>query len=352
MNKHIQRFLFLALLAGIFSNFSAREAHAQPSFLSGAASQRLAVVDVSSSMSGAKWFSVQQIFPLWLQRQSTNGKVGLVTVGGECVGSPSVSLPVGAMVSDLEAAFRQLAPSGGTPLNLVLAGTPKLFDLNSQGGREITLFTDGQDSCGGDTCALARDLYNKHQIVIHVALLDADPKLRQLADCITSATTGTVTDLTKPTLPSTPLFGGGMPTGMSLLFGLPWLDFWRLVVWALYTVAGVLTARVIYRHLVNVASWSPPPARIYATFVAILASTFVGVMLFSPWVALQVGLAILLLILAAVPVVIKMGAAKNSPATGPLDPPHLPPTSPGWGDEDSSLLAKTTTISSNPWGEA
>ena len=158
------------------------------------------LVDHGGSMSerafggnhATRWDVVRQSVPEWLAKLPADTQVGMATVGGACGSPPMVWRRTAASRDGVLDTLNRLAPSGQTPLNAVLERIPELFAPGA-GPRKLVLLSDGGNSCAPqrNTCELARELYDKHRILIEVVAFVADPALASEFQCIAQVTGGT-----------------------------------------------------------------------------------------------------------------------------------------------------------------
>jgi Ca-activated chloride channel family protein len=112
---------------------------------------------------------------------------------GSCKDSELV-VPVGPLDKGaLRSALGTARPLGNTPIAYSLREAAK--DLPSEGPRTIVLVSDGEESCGGDPCQVARDL-SKQGLDLHVDVVgfQVDDKARNQLTCIAQAGRGTFYD--------------------------------------------------------------------------------------------------------------------------------------------------------------
>ncbi|MGN6574297.1 MAG: vWA domain-containing protein [Nocardioides sp.] len=112
---------------------------------------------------------------------------------GSCQDSELV-VPVGPLDKGaLRNALGKARPLGNTPIAYSLREAAK--DLPSEGSRTIVLVSDGEESCGGDPCQVARDL-SKQGLDLHVDVVgfQVDAKARNQLTCIAQAGRGTFYD--------------------------------------------------------------------------------------------------------------------------------------------------------------
>jgi Ca-activated chloride channel family protein len=65
-------------------------------------------------------------------------------------------------------AVDKLAPAGRTPLTAAVRQAAEVLDFPAKAGT-IVVVTDGEETCGGDPCALAKSLHEKDdQLTVHV----------------------------------------------------------------------------------------------------------------------------------------------------------------------------------------
>jgi Ca-activated chloride channel family protein len=127
-------------------------------------------------------------------------EVGLRLYGSEIEDGPGscqdseLVVPVGPLDKRaLRTALGKARPRGNTPIAYSLAEAAK--DLPTEGPRTIVLVSDGEESCGGDPCAVARDL-SRQGLDLHVDVvgLQVDDAARNQLTCIAQAGRGTFYD--------------------------------------------------------------------------------------------------------------------------------------------------------------
>ncbi len=112
---------------------------------------------------------------------------------GSCQDSELV-VPVGPLDKGaVRTALGKAGPLGNTPIAYSLRQAAK--DLPSEGPRTIVLVSDGEESCGGDPCEVARDL-SQQGLDLHVDVVgfQVDDKARNQLTCIAQAGRGTFYD--------------------------------------------------------------------------------------------------------------------------------------------------------------
>ena len=307
--------------------------------------EQVAIIDQSTSMSALAldpehplWNRLEvtkAVFPVWLDRLPQDSRTGIVTVGGECGKPPTLKLDPGTDRNTLKQQVAGLSLAGQTPLNQVLESVPTMFSP-SKGEKRVVLFTDGGDSCGGDTCAIARDLYARHGIVVDVVVLGmGDRELSVTAQCITTATTGRIIELTTTTQVVRQLTGEPPPppvptptsttttvtvttTLTGWIYGLVW---WHIVTALLGILATVAAARVVYKHLFHPARWSTSHAVLLASLFAVSAALTLVVALFTgaAWLAAVMGLLTVVLMLVTVTRPVKLAAPLSTRSARDLE---------------------------------
>ncbi|MBD8868760.1 VWA domain-containing protein [Nocardioides donggukensis] len=112
---------------------------------------------------------------------------------GSCRDSELV-VPVGPVDGrSLRAAVDRAEPTGNTPLAYSLEQS--VGDLPEEGQRTIVLVSDGEESCGGDPCAVARDLSQQGlDVRVDVVGFQVDGAARDQLTCIAQAGRGTYYD--------------------------------------------------------------------------------------------------------------------------------------------------------------
>ncbi|MEK6958880.1 MAG: VWA domain-containing protein [archaeon] len=85
-------------------------------------------------------------------------------------------------------AITPLQPSGLTPIELSLTEAKNDFKLN--GKKAIILISDGQETCNGDPCKVAKEMANEGISVIHTVGFDLAEDGVQDLKCVAAATGG------------------------------------------------------------------------------------------------------------------------------------------------------------------
>lgn len=86
---------------------------------------------------------------------------------------------------------QNLKATGYTPIAYTLSQTPNDFAGISGGKKILVLVSDGKESCGGDPCAVAKELKSKGlDVVIHPIGFAVDEETKQQLQCIAQATGG------------------------------------------------------------------------------------------------------------------------------------------------------------------
>jgi Ca-activated chloride channel family protein len=84
-----------------------------------------------------------------------------------------------------------LKAQGYTPIAYSLRKAMGDFRGDKAVGRAILLVSDGEETCGGDPCAVAKELEaSGYDLVIHVVGFDVDPQARAQLECTAHATGG------------------------------------------------------------------------------------------------------------------------------------------------------------------
>ncbi|QNN54152.1 VWA domain-containing protein [Nocardioides mesophilus] len=112
---------------------------------------------------------------------------------GSCKDSELV-VPVGPKdAGALNKALDRAKPLGNTPIAFSLQEAAE--DLPAEGSRSIVLVSDGEESCGGDPCRVARDL-SQQGLDLHVDVVgfQVDQAARNQLTCIAQAGRGTFYD--------------------------------------------------------------------------------------------------------------------------------------------------------------
>lgn len=138
------------------------------------------VFDASSSMAAnmaepgrpARITEAREALRLALPDIALYRRLGLVVYGpGERTGCGHVRLHLSPMPDAAEiimAELDALRPDGNTPLTTAVdAAVDSVAAANGRG--QVVLITDGEESCGGQTCSVARDIAMDHPgVTVHV----------------------------------------------------------------------------------------------------------------------------------------------------------------------------------------
>ncbi|MGH3356800.1 MAG: VWA domain-containing protein, partial [Nocardioidaceae bacterium] len=112
---------------------------------------------------------------------------------GSCKDSELVVPVDGVDRPALKKAVGQAEPKGNTPIAYSLKQAAK--DLPEEGKRTILLVSDGEESCGGDPCQVARDLSAQGlDVRVDVIGFQVDSAARNQLTCIAQAGRGTYYD--------------------------------------------------------------------------------------------------------------------------------------------------------------
>lgn len=113
-----------------------------------------------------------------LPRVASRRPLGLITYGpGSRPACSNVSLELRPTINaaeQIQSRVDALKPDGRTPLSLAVRKAAEVLDFRNRPGT-IVLLTDGEETCGGDPCALAKDLKREgarttvHVISYHIA---------------------------------------------------------------------------------------------------------------------------------------------------------------------------------------
>ena len=112
---------------------------------------------------------------------------------GSCQDS-ELTVPVGPVDKPaLRRALGDARPLGNTPIAVSLREAAE--DLGEEGARSIVLVSDGEESCGGDPCRVARDL-TQDGLDLHVDVVgfQVDASARNQLTCVAQAGRGTFYD--------------------------------------------------------------------------------------------------------------------------------------------------------------
>ena len=159
----------------------------------------LLVLDASGSMAGkvagrTKMTIAREVVGNLVQRWSPAIPLGLMAYGhrrkGDCDDIQMV-VPVGpADPAALRQAVGRLSPRGHTPLSRAVRRAAAALKGYS-GGATIILISDGKETCGEDSCAVARALKRANAgLVIHVVGFDLSRAERRGVACIAKNTGG------------------------------------------------------------------------------------------------------------------------------------------------------------------
>ena len=98
-------------------------------------------------------------------------RVGLITYGAGPYMQCNVHLDFAPMANAAEAimhAVNGLTPAGKTPLTAAVAQAADVLDYRAKPGL-IVVITDGEETCGGSPCALAKQLHDEAmQLAVHI----------------------------------------------------------------------------------------------------------------------------------------------------------------------------------------
>ena len=98
-------------------------------------------------------------------------RVGLITYGPGPYMQCNVHLDFAPMANAAEAimhAVNGLTPAGKTPLTSAVAQAADVLDYRAKPGL-IVVITDGEETCGGSPCALAKQLHDEAmQLAVHI----------------------------------------------------------------------------------------------------------------------------------------------------------------------------------------
>jgi Ca-activated chloride channel homolog len=98
-------------------------------------------------------------------------RVGLISYGPGPYMQCNVHLDFAPMANAAEAimhAVNGLTPAGKTPLTSAVAQAADVLDYRAKPGL-IVLITDGEETCGGSPCALAKQLHDEAmQLAVHI----------------------------------------------------------------------------------------------------------------------------------------------------------------------------------------
>lgn len=162
--------------------------------------ETLILLDLSSSMNGRiqgtkKIDHVKEALLEFLDSLPAKEWIGLRVLGnGLGCGSTKLLVPIAQDNKDtLKGLISDLRPSGLTPLALALERSTKDFDWTREGEKLILLLSDGEDSCGGDPCAVIQRIKADHPdlgIRIDVVALDVARRAQRQLACLADLTGG------------------------------------------------------------------------------------------------------------------------------------------------------------------
>jgi len=100
--------------------------------------------------------------------------------------------PIGKVdKTSLTSKINSLSPMGWTPIDYSLRQAKNDFPATSEYGKMIILVSDGEETCGGDPCAAAKEMVSSgFDVVINTVGFDVDNKTEQQLKCIAAATGG------------------------------------------------------------------------------------------------------------------------------------------------------------------
>jgi Ca-activated chloride channel family protein len=173
--------LALSIFCGIPSGF-ARDFERTP-----CTEDAMIVFDASGSMSST-WGAhaarridmVRDALGRILPSVTSFRRIGLMTYGpaqdpglfNQCDNVDLIFLPVPNAATRIMASVQRLMPAGGTPLTRAVEQGAEALDFRTKPG-VIVVLTDGEDTCGGSPCHVARALHAiAEQLTIHVIGLD------------------------------------------------------------------------------------------------------------------------------------------------------------------------------------
>ncbi len=160
--------ILLCLSAGLISAASL-SAIAEPAKTSLCRQDAMIVFDASGSMSGmlrtgvreSRITRVRQALQEVLPQIEIYRNLGLIVYGsGQADSCSSIDIrftPAPNSAARIIAEVDALVPSGGTPLTRAVQLAADVLKFREREGT-IVLFTDGEETCGGATCSLARRL--------------------------------------------------------------------------------------------------------------------------------------------------------------------------------------------------
>lgn len=131
------------------------------------------VFDATGSMLGTRIIQARAAVRKVMPALAAKRAVGLVTYGGtnETVACGSIRvrrLPALTNGDDILREIDAIVPSGRTPLTEAVSTAVGVLDRDAPAG-VVVLVTDGEENCGGDPCALGRQLRDRgSRITVHV----------------------------------------------------------------------------------------------------------------------------------------------------------------------------------------
>ena len=102
-------------------------------------------------------------------------------------------VPLESLDADnLREKVRLVEANGATPIAYSLRRAGEDFSGLEGQKNIVILISDGVESCGGDPCAVARELHESNlDLNIHCVGFQADQKTREMLECIAQASSGT-----------------------------------------------------------------------------------------------------------------------------------------------------------------
>jgi len=166
------------------------------------------VIDASGSMNGkvegskTKMQSAKEAANSVIDSLPSDSRVGLRTYGSEypesaknCTDMRQL-VPISALdKTRLKNEVNALTAKGWTPIEASLRKAYDDFPSSGEAERVIVLVSDGEETCGGDPCAAAKDLEAKGvKLTVNTIGFSVDTKTREQLKCIANATGGTYSD--------------------------------------------------------------------------------------------------------------------------------------------------------------
>lgn len=205
-NKQILRIFILSVLFFSFFYCSVRSSpntHAA----SNLRPELNILIDASGSMGKqvegkSKMIIAKEAISTLINSLPAETRVGLRTYGSQYPESAKnctdtkLLVPISTLnKSEIEKQMAPLTPSGWTPIEYSLRQAYNDFSASAETPRYIVLVSDGEETCGGDPCAAARDLESKGiEVTINTIGFTVDQATKDQLACIAQATGGSYYD--------------------------------------------------------------------------------------------------------------------------------------------------------------